>query len=471
MADRTERYRTSRQPPPRRPTDFDHGRRVAPDTRPTDGRRLLTALLSSVIPGSGQLLNGRRRAAAIFGIPTILAMVATWLIIQSDRPTMLLARMIAPSVLGLLLVVNIVALVWRVAAVLHAFADRRFPSRPGRVGVVGLVVLLILTAVPHVAAWSYGSTAQTTFARVFSGSAGSVPGAPSPASRERINVLLVGIDAGPGRTEALSDSLIVVSLDPVGRTVSMVSIPRDLANVPLGDGNVFGPKINSLMSWADSHPAEFPGGGIHALERAIGSLLGIPIHYYATADLGGFVKMVDAVGGVDITVAKPLFDPNYGGFGVGPSWSIQPGLHHLDGANALAYARIRKSPGESDFTRAARQQEVLVALRDRTVRAGALLSLPQLLSAIGGAIRTDLPADRLPELAALAEQIDSSSTTRVVVSGPMIKAGSSSQYGSTWVPVPARIAAMTKVVFGPPGQSAVWPVPSGRPAASPSGSP
>jgi anionic cell wall polymer biosynthesis LytR-Cps2A-Psr (LCP) family protein len=168
-------------------------------------------------------------------------------------------------------------------------------------------------------------------------------------------------------------------------------------------------------------------------------------------------------------VTRPLSDPNYGGFGVGPGWSIEPGLHHLDGANALAYARIRKSTGESDFTRAARQQDVLVALRDRTVQAGALLSLPELLSAIGGAIRTDLPADRLPELAALAEQIDSSATTRVVVSGPMIKAGSSSsQYGSTFVPVPSRIAAMAKVVFGPPGQRPVWPVPSGRPAASPS---
>jgi LCP family protein required for cell wall assembly len=394
-----------------------------------------------------------------------------WFIVQSDRPTMLLARIITPSVLGLLLVLNIVVLVWRVAAILHAFGDRRYPMRPGRVGVVGLIVLLLLTAAPHVAAWSYGTTAQVTFARIFSGSTGTVPSAPSPSTRERTNILLVGIDAGPGRTEALSDSLIVVSLDPVGRTVSMVSIPRDLANVPLGDGNLFGPKINSLMSWADRHPVEFPNGGIHALEGAIGALLGIPIHYYATIDLRGFVKMVDAVGGVDINVAKPLSDPNYGGFGVGPGWSIEPGVHHLDGANALAYARIRKSTGESDFTRAARQQDVLVALRDRTVRAGALLSLPPLLTAVGGTIRTDLPADRLPELAALAEQIDSSSTTRVVLSGPMIKSGGSSQYGSTFVPVPARIAAMTRVVFGPPGQSPVWPVPSGRPAASPSGSP
>jgi LCP family protein required for cell wall assembly len=177
------------------------------------------------------------------------------------------------------------------------------------------------------------------------------------------------------------------------------------------------------MSWADRHPTEFPGGGVKALEGAIGSLLGIPIHYYASIDLGGFVKMVDAVGGVDIKVRKALSDPNYGGFGVGPGWSIEPGLHHLDGANALAYTRIRKSTGESDFTRAARQQEVLVALRNRAVSAGILFNLPPLLSAIGGAIRTDLPADRLPELAALAEQIGGSSTTQVVLGGPMISPG------------------------------------------------
>ncbi len=470
MAERAERRPTPPQAPARRPTDFDHARRIRPDSRPTDGRRLLASVFSSIVPGTGQLLNGRPRAAAVFGLPTILALVITWLVIQSDRPTMLLARVIAPSVLGLLLILNVVVLAWRALAVVHAFADRRY-GRPGRLGVVGLVLLLLVTAVPHVAAWSYGTTAQTTFARIFSGPASSVPGAPSPSGHERINILLIGIDAGPGRTEALSDSLIVISLDPVGRTVSMVSIPRDLASVPLGNGNVFGPKINSLMSWGDHHPAEFPSGGVPALEGAIGALLGIPIHYYATVDLRGFVKMVDAVGGVDINVTKSLSDPNYGGFGVGPGWSIEPGLHHLDGANALAYARIRKSTGESDFTRAARQQEVLVALRNRAVGAGILLSLPQLLSAVGGAIRTDLPADRLPELAALAEQIDGSSTTKVVLGGPMIKSGGSSAYGSIFLPVPARIAAMARVVFGPPGQSPVWPVPSRAPASSPTGSP
>ena len=110
--------------------------------------------------------------------------------------------------------------------------------------------------------------------------------------------------------------MMVVSLDPVGRTVSMVSIPRDLVNVPLGDGNVYGPKLNSLMCYADRHPDAFPDGGIAALEDAVGALLGIPIHYYARIDFVGFIAMVDAVGGVDINVDEGFSRPSYDGFGL-----------------------------------------------------------------------------------------------------------------------------------------------------------
>jgi LCP family protein required for cell wall assembly len=305
------------------------------------------------------------------------------------------------------------------------------------------------------------------FAQIFSGSAvRSVSAASAPAERERMNVLLIGIDSAPGRTEALTDSLIVVSLDPVGRTVSMLSIPRDLAGIPLGNGTVFGPKINSLMSWAKGHPAEFPQGGIHALEAGVGALLGLRIHYYATVDLTGFVAMVDAVGGVDVNVKKPLADPIYPRLDGKRGWSVMPGLHHFDGADALAYARIRKAVGESDLTRAARQQEILVALRNQAVGAGILFNLPTLLTAVGTTVRTDVPEDRLPELAALAEQIGGSSTTKVVLGSPMIKAGSSPLYGSLFLPVPSRVAAMVKVVFGPPGADPTWPVVDGSPPPS-----
>jgi LCP family protein required for cell wall assembly len=442
------------------------------DRRPTDRRRLLAAIASSLLPGFGQALNGRLRPALLFGIPTLVVIATAWLIAESDRPTMLLARVIAPSVLGVLLVLNVVILGWRTIAVLHAFLDRRYPLRPGRLGAVGIVALLLATALPHALAWNYGTAAQAMFGRIFSGSAvRSVSSAPPPADGERLNVLLIGVDSAPGRTEDLTDSMIVVSLDPIGRTVSMVSIPRDLAGVPLGNGNAFGPKLNSLMSWADHHPADFPHGGVHALEDAVGALFGIPIHYYAKVDLAGFAAMVDAVGGVDIVVKKALDDPRYPGLDGKRGWLVEPGPHHFNGTDALAYARIRKSAGESDLTRAARQQEVLVALRNRAVGAGILFSLPSLLEAVGATVRTDLPPDRLPQLAALAEQIGGSSTTKLVLGPPLIRSGSSNQFGSIFVPVPARIRAMAMVVFGPPGGDPTWPVPSPGPSSAAGASP
>jgi len=466
MTERSPSRPSDSQAHARRSNDLDHARRMRPARRPTDRRRLAAAAFSSILPGSGQIINGRWRPAAFFGVPTAVAIAVAWGITHADRPTMILARIIAPSVLGILLVLNVILLAWRAIATLHAFADRRYPGRPGRLGVIGLGILLAFTAVPHLAAWSYATAAQAMFAQIFSGTpVRSLSSAPAPAETERLNVLLIGVDSAPGRTEALTDSLIVLSLDPVGRTVSMVSIPRDLASTPLGSGNVFGPKINSLVSWADRHPADFPQGGIRALEDAVGALFGIPIHYYATVDLAGFVEMVDAVGGVDIDVKKPLADPIYPGLDGKRGWSVLPGPHHFDGTDALAYARIRKAVGESDLTRAARQQEVLIALRNRAVGAGILFSLPRLLTAVGATVRTDLPADRLPQLAALAEQIGGSSTTKVVLGAPMIKSGGSTRFGSIFVPVPSRIAAMVKVVFGPPGKSPVWPVPSGVPGS------
>ena len=451
-----------------------HARRIAPDSRPTDRRRLFAAVLSAVLPGLGQAFNRRRRPAAVFAIPSLVLLALAWLVLQLSSPTMLLANAVVPSTLRVLLILNVVVLAWRMLAVFEAFVDRRYPGKPGRLGGVGLIVVLLAVAVPHAVAFNVGSSAFGTFERVFGDSAiggpGDDPGStsgPRPAGGERINVLLMGIDSGPNRTQALTDSLIVVSLDPVGRTVSMLSIPRDLVDVPLGNGDVFAPKINSLLGYANRHGADFPQGGTRALQDAIGALLGLPMHYYAKVDLGGFVRMVDAVGGVDVRVARPLSDPRYGGFGVGPGWSIDPGAHHLDGANALAYARVRRSDGESDFTRAARQQQVLIALRDRAVAGGNLLfNLPRLLDAVGDAVRTDLPPAMLPELAAMAEEIDGERTIRAVLTSPMVKSGGANHpYGSVVIPVPSRIAEMVAIVFPEPGATP-GPWPTAEPAAA-----
>ena len=444
----------------------DQAAPVRPGRRPPDRRRLIAAFASSILPGSGQALNGRFRAALAFLVPTLVAIAGAWLFVNSDRPAMLVAKVVAPPVLGALLVLNVVILGWRLFAVGQAFLDRRYPLRPGRLGAIGLAVVVAVTVAPHVLAWSYGTAAQQMFGSIFAGSTvRSVSDAPMPGLNERLNVLLIGIDSAPGRTEALTDSLIVVSLDPVGRTVSMVSVPRDLANIPLGDGRTFGPKINSLMSYAERNPKEFPAGGVRTLEKAVGALFGIPIHAYASVDLAGFAAMVDAVGGVDIDVKKPLDDPRYPNLDGTHGWSVTAGPHHFNGLQALAYARIRKVLGESDLTRAARQQEVLVALRNQAVSAGLLFSLPRLMQAVGATVRTDLAQDELPQLAALAEQIGGKSTFKLVLGSPEIK-GASGQFGSVFLPVTAKIRALAKVVFGPPGADPTWPVPKASPSAS-----
>jgi LCP family protein required for cell wall assembly len=456
-------------------------RRPSDQPRPSDRRRLLAAILSGAIPGTGQAINGRSRAALFFVIPSLILLLIAGVIVWTTSSTMLLAHAIVPDTLRLLLILDVVVLVWRLAAVVHAFVDPRYPRAVSRGGVLGLAIVMSLVAAPHGLAGLYGSNALTTFREVFSGSQGTVVGGPNddpgstagptPLVGERINVLLMGIDSGPSRTQALTDSLIVVSLDPVGKTVTMLSIPRDLVDVPLGNGSTFAPKINSLLGYANRHKEDFPQGGTRALEDAVGALLGIPIHYYAKVDLGGFVAMVDAVGGVDIKVAKHIADANYGGFGVGPGgWSIEPGNHHLDGANALAYARVRKSPGESDFTRAARQQQVLLAIRDQAVKQNLLVSLPTLLTSVRDAVRTDLPADRLPEFAAFAEEIGGDRTTQQVLTSPMVKSGGANNpYGSVVIPVPLRIRQMVAAIFPPAGTPpGPWPP---KPTPSPSAAP
>jgi len=247
-------------------------------------------------------------------------------------------------------------------------------------------------------------------------------------------------------------------------------VPRDLIDTPLGDGNVYGPKLNGLLAYADNHATEFPKGGLRTLEDAIGALLQIPIHYYAQLDFRGFIKVIDAVGGVDIVAPRDFEDPKYDGYGTGgvKGFSITAGPHHLDGATALAYARSRKGLGESDFTRQARQQQILVALRSEVTRGGSLLfQLPDLLDAIGQTIRTDVPVERLPDLAAILDEVGKKDVTSVVIRAPLVKS-KSTQYGDSQAPNLAKIRAMAAALFSDPGVAPVpWPTPKPKPTKQP----
>ncbi len=448
-----------------------HARRVRPDTGHIDRRRLAAAGLSAVLPGLGQAFNRRSSLALLFLVPSLVVIGVGVFLISTQSLTRLAAYVVAPPVLGTLLTINLLLLVWRLLAVGQAFLDTSRTGPTGRLGIIGLVVILLLVAVPHVMAYRYGTAFGDAFAKMFDDErAGQEP---APALTDRINVLLVGVDATRFRTTILTDTMMVVSLDPVGHTVTMLSLPRDLIDVPLSNGDVFGPKLNSLMSYADTHPDEFPDGGMTALEDAVGTLLGIDIQYHAELQFGSFIRMVDAVGGIDVDVVQGFTDPTYDGYGLeGRGWSITAGRHHLDGRNALAFSRSRKAPGESDFTRALRQQQVIVALRDAVTKDGSLLwELPGLLDAVGDAVRTDLPPARLPQLAAILDEIDDDSITRSIIRHPLVRSVDT-RYGSSLQPDLAAIRKVAAGLFPAPGVAPKpWPTPKPTPKPKPSASP
>ncbi len=454
-----------------------HARRIRPDTGPTDRRRLAAAGLSAVLPGLGQAFNGRRRLALWFIVPSLIFLAVALLVIRLQSPARLAAWAVAPSVLSALLLLNLVVLAWRLLAVGQAFLDTGRPGPTGRLGIAGVALIALVVAVPHLVVWQYGSLASDMFKSIFGGQVLSATGPSTPpptAMTERINVLLLGVDDTDTRTASLTDTMIVASLDPVGHTVSMASVPRDLVNVPLGNGDVFGPKLNSLLSYADRHPDEFPKGGIRTLEDAIGAMLDIDIQYYAQVDFAGFVAMVDAVGGVDVDVKKRMIRPRYDGFGLdGQGFIVKPGVQHLSGAQALAYARIRKGPGESDFTRADRQQQILLALRDGVTSGGSILfELPALLEAVGDTVKTDIPVDRLPELAAIADEMSGKgSVVRAVIGHPLVDA-KQTRYGQSQVPNLKKIRAVAATLFSPPGTPPTpWPTPKPTKAPKPTPTP
>ncbi len=440
-------------------------------------RRYAAALASTLLPGLGQLLYGRRRLAAAFLVPTIACAAAVVGIVVATDRVALAARLVDPGVLGALLVVQLAILAWRFLAVGSSLLVAQ-PPRYGARDVLPLVLLGVIVALPQAYVFTVTEAAREAAVEVF-GAADAGPvwrpsAAPSPgtgsfapagsaapsaqaspaptAAASRLTVLLIGEDSGVGRRTALTDTMIVASLDPAGRTVSMLSIPRDLVDAPIPGGGVWHPKINSLAAWVRFHPDQFPGSngvGQAVLAGVISELIGVPIGYWAQVNLSGLIRIVDTVGGVDVTVTHGFCDPGYDEYGQ-QGFGIPAGRWHVDGSQALAYARVRKAAGESDFTRAARQQEVLAGLRDAVVRGGFLGDPIGFLQAIGQAVRTNVPPAMVPEIAGYAAEVGRERLFRDVVTYPLVRSGMDVR-GSILIPDIAGIRALAAGMFPDPG--------------------
>jgi polyisoprenyl-teichoic acid--peptidoglycan teichoic acid transferase len=228
----------------------------------------------------------------------------------------------------------------------------------------------------------------------------------------RFTILLLGSDARAGRLFGRTDAILVASVNPATRQAAVFSIPRDVVNFPLSARTKYPGKINALFPYLVSKYGRTSAGV--RLRAIIGNALGVEIDAYALIGFTGFRRLVDTVGGVDVYVARRLRDPWYTILRAGRRVHITfpVGVNHLVGQYALAYARIRHV--DSDYARARRQQQLIIAAITKVLSRGPDAALAGLVAASAGVVKTDLRLADAPLIFAMVGQADLRNAKRVV---------------------------------------------------------
>ncbi len=218
---------------------------------------------------------------------------------------------------------------------------------------------------------------------------------------DRLNVLILGIrgvnDPNGG---LLTDTIMIASIEPKTGKTALISIPRDLyVDIPYQDNKN---KINEAYvdgikngDWKD---------GLKYSEKAVSSVTGLDIHYAASIDFEAFKEIIDTLGGVKITLDKPFSEKNQFEEGV---INLPAGSQIIDGDTALLFARARFST--SDFDRAKRQQQLLLAVKDKAFSLGVAsnpVKIISILNSLGNHVKTDAELWEIQELASLFRKIE-----------------------------------------------------------------
>ena len=269
----------------------------------------------------------------------------------------------------------------------------------------------------------------------------------------RVTILIIGLDyrdwlaaqespeiQGPPR----SDTMILLTIDPISKTAGMLSIPRDMwVNIP---GFGYG-KINTAYYLGEAY--KLPGVGPGLAIKTVENFIGVPIQYYAQIDFGAFTQMIDEIGGLDIEVSETItLDP------IGQHntiYDLPPGNYHFDGAHVLAYARARYTEGD-DVDRARRQQQVIFAIRDKILSLGMLPTLvakaPALYQELSTGIHTNMSLDDAIKLGVLGMQIPQENIKKGVIDYTMMTIGVSPDGLDIFKPIPDKIRELRDEVFG-----------------------
>lgn len=376
-------------------------------------RAIGLVVLSAVLPGSAQLVAGHRAAgrwglrlwAAVLGL--LVLGVAGLFLARGWTVQLLLTGWVATS----LKVLAWVIFIGWAGLLIDAWRLGRPPElrRKVRLGLTAVCFSLVVAAGLGTTVVASAFTAAELGGTVFAG------GGEREQQRGRYNVLLLGVDAAEGRDGLRPDSINVASVDAeTGRTV-LLGLPRNLQRVQFPDSSPLQElypdgyhcedgacMLNGIYTLgqehADRYDAEVDDPGIEAMKEAISHTLGIRLNYYAMVDMAGFSDLIDAMGGITVTVNKPI---PIGGVTTRVSGYIGPGEDlHLDGYHALWLARSRHE--SSDYERMVRQKCVMNAMVKQLDPVTVATKFVDLSRAGANVVRTDVGADHVAELAELA---------------------------------------------------------------------
>lgn len=435
-------------------------------------RATILLLLTLLVPGGAQVVAGNRRLgrAALRVTVTVWAVLLLCLLISLVARGWLLNLLANPVVLGLLAV----ALVLLAIGWLVLWADtfrllRVHLLAPGakKIAVVATVLALILTS----GGLTYGAyltnAGRSSIGKIFG------DGPALPAQDGRYNFLVMGGDAGAGRVGLRPDSIHVVSVNAKTGSTMLFSIPRNFQNAqftkdsPLWKAYPHGYDcgdeciLNSLyVDVVNNHKDLYPGAkdpGAEAMVDAAGGILGLDMSGYVLVDMGGFAQLIDAMGGITLTSGGWVTHRGTRPDGTwGNAWWA-PGTHHLDGKEALAFARSRKFA--SDYSRIRRQQCMQEAMLQQFSPTTVLSRFEEIMGAGEQIVETDLPQSQLGTFVDLGEKARSQKTHRLTIGAPDF--GSAGEKFSTYpdfTQIHERVAKMmaddgTPVVPGAEAQA------------------
>ncbi|WP_329083693.1 LCP family protein [Streptosporangium sp. NBC_01469] len=402
--------------------------------------------LAAIAPGAAHLRAGwRRTGLAILCAYTVLLLALLWVGLTSDLAA-LAGQLIASSGLTGVTVVASLALgaAW-FALIVHSFVVMNpgtLPSTGQAVagGVAGMLAVAVL--LPFGLVGQYVAASQSAVDDIF-----SAPSTPRPASsgggeddpwagRNRVNILLLGGDADTHREGVRTDSINVASIDVKTGSTVLLSLPRNLENVRFVPGSPMAKRfpdgfrlpanpdgsredlLFAVWEYADSHPEIFggrKGQGTKTLIDTVGYTLGLKIDWYALVNMWGFARLIDAIGGVMLTVPQDVV------FGKYNEGLVKAGTRKLRGADAMWFARSRTN--SDDYTRMGRQRCVLGALLSQSDPATVLSRFNQVALATKELLRTDIPRPMLEHLVPLALKVKNAKVTSVQFVPPLINTG------------------------------------------------